>query len=357
MDSEDLEKILEETLKEVTEKVPEQPINTENIGKILEETIKEFSQPTENFLDTLKVPDGFYTIMNSFIDDIKLTFPEYTHIIQKWWGSDEKQIRFVFEHCMKIFPMKTFEIINENPEIFSKNGNTEFLPNILFCYLWESEISDNTRKIIWKYFNAILACLLSSIKINSNDFVNEPEMISKLSETLKDVHSMFDNKKEEIPDNFQEKFKEMTGGKIGKLAVELAEETAKTLNMDESPDGMMSLLKNPTKLFDMVKNMGDKLDERLKTGEINEADIMNEGIDLMKKMKDMPGLGDMTNLFKMFGNLGDMTPSQKGACNTQIKKNAKLEATKERLRKKQQAKSKDPEVAQIEQLQEVFKST
>lgn len=320
------------------------------LEKIMEESLKELS-PQDNFLETLEIPKEFYTIMNSFINDIKLTFPEYTHIIQKWWNGDEKQTRVVFEHCMKIFPLKTFEIINENPEIFAKTNNTEFLPNILFCYLWESEISDNTRKIIWKYFNSILVSLLSSIKINSNDFVNEPEMITKLSETLKGVHSMFDEKKEP---NIQEKFKEMTGGKIGKLAVELAEETAKSLNMEDSPDGMMELLKNPTKLMNIVKNMGEKLDERLKTGEINESEIMNEGIDLMKKMKDMPGMGDMGNLFKMFENMGDMKPAQKGACNSQLKKNAKLEATKERLRKKQ--KAKDPEMAKIEQLKEVFKS-
>ena len=329
-------------------------MNPENLEKILEETFKELS-PKDNFLENLQVPEGFHSIMNSFIDDIKLTFPEYTAIIDKWWG-DESQTRFVFEHCMKIFPLKTFEIINENPEIFAKTSNTEFLPNILFCYLWESEISDNTRKIIWKYFNAILACLLSSIKINSNDFINEPEMIAKLSETLKNVHTMFEEKKEPVnfeETNFQEKFKEMTGGKIGKLAVELAEETAKSLNMNESPDGMMEFLKNPTKLMNMVKNMGDKLDERLKTGEINENEIMNEGINLMKTMKDMPGMGDMCNLFKMFENMGDLKPAQKGACNTQIKRNAKLEATKERMRKKQ--KAKDPEVEQIEQLKEVFK--
>lgn len=322
-----------------------------DLEKIMEESLKEIS-PKENFLETLETPDGFYTIMNSFINDIKLTFPEYTHIIQKWWSGDEKQTRFVFEHCMKIFPMKTFEIINENAEIFAKNANTEFLPNILFCYLWESEISDNTRKIIWKYFNAILASLLSSIKIDRNDFANEPEMIAKLSETLKNVHSVFEEKSPEA--DFQEKFKEMTGGKIGKLAVELAEETAKSLNMTDSPDGMMELLKNPSKLMDMVKNMGDKLDERLKTGELNESDIMNEGIDLMKKMKDVPGMGDLSNLFKMFENMGDMTPAQKGACNTNLKKASKLEAMKERMRKKQRAK--DPEVEKIEQLKEVFKS-
>jgi hypothetical protein len=324
-----------------------------DLDKILEESLKEVSNP-ENFLESLEIPKEFYTIMNSFINDIKITFPEYTFIIQKWWNGDEKQTRFVFEHCMKIFPLKTFEIINENVEIFSKNNNTEFLPNILFCYLWESEISESTRKIIWKYFNSILASLLSSIKIDSTDFVNEPEMILKLSETLKGVHSMFDEKKD-MPSNFQEKFKEMTNGKIGKLAVDLAEETAKSLNMDDSPDGLMSLLKNPTKLMDIVKNMGDKLDEKLKTGEINESEIMNEGINMMKKMKDIPGMGDMSNLFKMFENMGDMTPAQKGACNSQIKKNVKLEATKERMRKKQ--KGKDPEIEQIEQLQDVFKKS
>jgi len=332
-----------------------------DLEKIMEESFKELSPP-DNFLETLEIPKEFYTIMNSFINDIKLTFPEYTHIIQKWWDGDEKQTRVVFEHCMKIFPLKTFEIINENPEIFAKTNNTEFLPNILFCYLWESEISDNTRKIIWKYFNAILVSLLSSIKINSNEFVNEPEMITKLSETLKGMHSMFDEK-EKMGETLngvhsmfddKEKFKEMTGGKIGKLAVELAEETAKSLNMEDSPDGMLELLKNPAKLMNIVKNMGEKLDERLKTGEINESEIMNEGIDLMKKMKDMPGMGDMGNLFKMFENMGDMKPAQKGACNSQLKKNAKLEATKERLRKKQ--KAKDPEMAKIEQLKEVFKS-
>jgi len=324
-----------------------------DLDKILEESFKEVSTP-EKFLESLEVPKEFYTIMNSFINDIKITFPEYTFIIQKWWNGDEKQTRFVFEHCMKIFPLKTFEIINENVEIFSKNNNTEFLPNILFCYLWESEISESTRKIIWKYFNSILASLLSSIKIDSTDFVNEPEMILKLSETLKGVHSMFDEKKD-IPSNFQEKFKEMTNGKIGKLAVDLAEETAKSLNMDDSPDGLMSLLKNPTKLMDIVKNMGEKLDEKLKSGEINESEIMNEGIDMMKKMKDIPGMGDMGNLFKMFENMGDMTPAQKGACNSQIKKNVKLEATKERMRKKQ--KAKDPEIEKIEQLQDVFKKS
>ena len=52
-----------------------------DLEKIMEESFKELS-PQDNFLETLEIPKEFYTIMNSFINDIKLTFPEYTHIIQ-----------------------------------------------------------------------------------------------------------------------------------------------------------------------------------------------------------------------------------------------------------------------------------
>ena len=171
-----------------------------------------------------------------------------------------------------------------------------------------------------------------------------------MTEMMKNVYT--DEK--EVGGDFQEKFKEMTGGKIGKIAVELAEETAKALNIDENPNSMMDLLKDPTKLMNIVKNMGDKLEERMKSGEIDENEIMNEGIDMMKKMKDIPGMGDMGNLFKMFENF-DLNPSQKGAVN-KLNQNSKLEATKERLRKKQKKKAIDPEMEKIEQLKEVFKS-
>lgn len=310
-----------------------------DLEKILDDSLQELKE--KYTLESIVPPEGFYNIINDFTNDICLTFPEYAPIINKWWNED-KQTKFVFDHCMKIFPQKTFEIINENAEIFAKHNDTEFLPNILFCYLWESGISENTRKIIWKYFNAILASLLSSIKID-NQLIEQPEAMKKLGEMMKNVYS-------EPTENFQEKFKEMTGGKIGKIAVELAEETAKTLNMNENPDGMMDLLKDPTKLMNIVKNMSEKLEDRLKTGEINEAEIMNEGIEMMKKMKDMPGMGDMGNLFKMFENF-DMNPSQKGALN-KMSQNSKLEKTKDRLRKKQK---KDPEIEKIEKLKEVFK--
>ena len=93
-------------------------------------------------------------------------------------------------------------------------------------------------------------------------------------------------------------------GKLGKIAMELAEETASALNVDpnttgDASDVFQELFKNPGKLMGMVKNVGDKIDTKIKSGEINESELLSEGMDLLSKMKDMPGMGNIQEmLFK-----------------------------------------------------------
>jgi hypothetical protein len=67
-------------------------------------------------------------------------------------------------------------------------------------------------------------------------------------------------------------------GKLGKLAMELAEETANELDLDmndakSATDVFQKLFKNPGKLMGMVKTVGSKLDEKLKSGEIKESEL------------------------------------------------------------------------------------
>ena len=44
--------------------------------------------------------------------------------------------------------------------------------------------------------------------------------------------------------------------------------------------------------MDLVKNVGGKLDEKIKSGEINESELLEEA-EIVQKMKDIPGMGDM----------------------------------------------------------------
>ena len=108
------------------------------------------------------------------------------------------------------------------------------------------------------------------------------------------------------PDDIQDHINGLLDGKLGSLAKEIAAETAEELNFDAENatsvnDVFKNLLKNPTKLMGLVKNVGGKLDNKIKSGEIKESELMQEASDLLSKMKDMPGMGDIQSMLKKMG--------------------------------------------------------
>ena len=322
-------------------------------------------------------PEEFYKIINDFISDMLITFPEYSGIISKWWNrpstdveaTKKKELLFVFKHCVKVFPERFFNILYKDPEMFSQDSeiNTEFLPGIVFKQVWSCDISDNTRVTIWKYLQLILFSVIGSVHSSSElgdtaklfEAINEDELKTKLQETLENMHGMFDASANETPtetpnipnaQELHEHITSMMGGKLGKLAMELAEDTAKDLNLDmdnnsDAKDVFQKLFKNPTKLMSMVKNVGSKIDEKLKSGEIKESELMEEGMGLLNKMKDMPGMENMQKMFSQMGipGLGNNSKLNMGAMEAQLNKNMKHAQMKERMRSKAEANAKAKE--------------
>jgi hypothetical protein len=136
----------------------------------------------------------------------------------------------------------------------------------------------------------------------------------------------------------------MMEGKLGKLAKEIAEETAEGLDMDmenvtDVKDVFQRLIKNPTKLMGLVKSVGDKLDTRIKSGEIKESELIAEASELMNKMKDMPGMGNIQSMLNKMGmgNLGGKVNT--GAMEAQLKGRMKMAQMKERMKAKSEAKA------------------
>jgi hypothetical protein len=132
----------------------------------------------------------------------------------------------------------------------------------------------------------------------------------------------------------------MMQGKLGKLAMELAEETAEELNLDmdnvgSANDVFKKLFKNPGKLMGVVKNLGSKLDDKIKSGEIKESELISESMEMLNNMKNMPG---MNNMHEMFSKMG-MPGMGKGKVNVnameaQMQKNLKMAQMKQRMKKK-----------------------
>jgi hypothetical protein len=334
-------------------------------------------------------PEEFTKVIKDFVGDIQITFPEYKPLIKKWWKDvsdfsyidDEEErkisfekaekecISFLFSFCKRKLPERFFDILYQNDEIFKEESviDTEFLPHILFKNLWQFDISQKTRDTIWKYLQLIMFSIVGTIN-NTDAFgdsaklfeaINEEEFKTKLEETLSQMKGLFEQTEgqgegansespninmEDMPkaEEIHEHINGMLDGKLGKLAKEIAEETAESLNIDmenttNMNDIFSNLIKNPTKLMGLVKNVGDKIDSKIKSGDLKESELISEATDLMNKMKNMPGMGNIQSMLNKMGmgNLGGKVNTN--AMESQLNKNMKNALNKERMRSKMDA--------------------
>ena len=338
----------------------------------------------------------YHKIFSEFISDILNTFPEYTQIVSRWWSSEAdeetkvKETENLINHCKRVFPERFFDILYKNDKMFSleNNINTEFLPGILFKHLWNLDVSENTKEIIWKYLQLILFSVIGDVH-NDGDFkdtaklfeyIDENELKEKLEETFSNMNGVFgnafnasgtDGDANKMDTSFNmpnveeinEHINSMLGGKLGKLAMELAEETANELsedldeNMSDETDSKKvfeKLFKNPTKMMNIIKNIGSKLDEKIKSGEINESELMTEGAELLQKLKNTAGMGDIQKMFSQF-NIPGLNKGSKvnvNAMESQLNKNIKHAKMKERIKSKLEAKHAKQELEKLLQTQQ-----
>jgi hypothetical protein len=344
----------------------------------------------------LDIPEEFQKIMKDFISDITLTFPEYKMLIGRWWKINEESgevekssVEYIFKYCLSLYPERFFDILYKNEEIFSETStmNTEFLPGISFKYLWTCDISQNTRDTVWKYLQLIIVTIVGSVDKKEAfgdtsklfETINENEFKNKLQETMEEMQKMFQKdgtprgegvNMNNIPsaDDIHNHIHGMLDGKLGNLAREIAEETARDLDIDmenvgDAKDLFENLFKNPTKLMGLVKNVGQKLDSRLKSGEINQSELMTEASDIMNKMKNTPGMGNIQEMLQKMGmqmpnmaGMGRNTKVDVNAMEGKLKQMMKRTEMAERISKKAEAKKQAQEAASAQTALNVGKS-
>jgi hypothetical protein len=352
----------------------------------------------------VQIPAEFKKIIVDMTKDILVSFPEQEVNLHKElknlvFETDkdtlDNSLKYMFVYCKTIYPVRFFDILYQNNSIFDTEEELQFLPGVNFVPLWKENITAKTRETIWKYLQLVLFTIVSSIS-DGNTFgdtaklfeaINADDFKSKLEETIKQMHTLFgenadgtegegsgtensagagageagagadgtetgEGNKTGInlddlpnPKDIHEHVTNMMNGKLGKLAREIAEETASDLNIDMDNaesinDVFKRLIKNPTKLLGLVKNVGSKLDEKLKSGDMKESELLEEASELMKKMKNMPGMGDLQSMLSKMG----MNPGKTGgkvnvsAMQANLDKKLKEAKNRERLLKKVEEK-------------------
>jgi hypothetical protein len=346
---------------------------------------------------TNKPTEEFSKVVIDFVNDIKVSFPEVTPLIDRWFKGDSEfdyideieernkailenrktTVEFLFTFCQKKFPPRFLDILYQNPEMFDDDSvlDTEFLPHIHFKTLWKLDITSKTRETIWKYLQLILFSIIGTVENREAfgdsaklfDNINEDDFKEKLQEALSKMQNLFEEKNEteedpasssssssssskpNIPnaDDIHEHLNQMLDGKIGKLAKEIAEETAAELNLDgenisDMQDVFGQLMKNPTKLMSLVKNVGTKLDSRIKSGELKESELIAEASDIMNNMKNMPGMDNIQSMLSKMGMPGLGGKGAKmnmGAMEAQMERQMKAAQMRERMKSKVGAKT------------------
>jgi hypothetical protein len=283
----------------------------------------------------------------------------------------ETELYQLFEYFLTIFPERFFDILYQNDDMFKPDSkmNTCFLPNVDFKLLFHCEnVSENIQKALWKYLQLILFTIVNSVKDKTNfgdamnlfDGVDEGELQEKLKETMGSIseffsnmenkttdskeskdssdskENLFENLGKDLPnmDEFKKSFnfdkmgsmpnadelhghlKGLFDGKIGALAKELAEELTGDLSgilgddmgdAKSTEDVLKKMIKNPKKIMDLMKTVGNKINSKMSSGEISKEEIMKEASELIGKMKDMGGNDQFNDLFKNLAkNMGGM---------------------------------------------------
>jgi len=345
--------------------------------------------------EPIEIPENFKTTLVDFVRDLSGTFPEYAILWDDLILKMESPLELatIFSHCLTVYPTRFFDILYQNEDIFKvaadNEANTMFLPGVEFKALYNCDgVTENTKKSMWKYLQLLMFSLIGSVKDKSNfgdtmnmfEGIDENELQSKMKDTLDSIGDFFNNlgcdddagtgadtdadadagaadetefkfdKTAGMPDlnNIHEHLKGLFDGKIGRLAKNIAEEISKDFeqllgedykDIKSTKDVFQQMMKNPSKMMNLIKKVGDKIKSRMDSGEISKDDIMSEAGEILRKMKEMSG-GSDEKLQEMLRNMASGMGMGK---NTRVDMNAvnrmtKQQTIRERIKKKAEAK-------------------
>jgi hypothetical protein len=269
------------------------------------------------------IPPAFFKGSKDFITDLMTTFPELREntdlfaIFSKEETDAQDSYQRVYDSTLANFPAYMVHILKEEESMFEKEC---VLFGIDFNTLWNENITEKTKNIIWKYLKTILFIVMPDLTI-SEDFANALKNID-LHKTIDEIKNLFETTGKDMPD-LHSHLDGLMNGKLGALAKEIAHET-----VGDSEETFQDMMKDPSKLFGLMHTVGDTIERKIKSGDVKESELIAEAAEMLEKMKDMPGMKQFETMFKQFGKMDT------GAMQNKMNQNMKKAKNRERLQSK-----------------------
>ncbi len=285
--------------------------------------------------------------------DIKEELTEYYSLVLDNESCNED--KFIKRYMRKLGDYKEM-ISQKNNDLF--NDSIHILKGVDFKDLMgKEEITDTIRNTIWDYIQTLYV-IGETIVSDSNSIKKLVENFKKIREAEGDIsnlenaddeNSNDDEQVLEMLKNLSDKNKEsdsngpelneelINNGLIGNLAKELAEDINLNdfnLNIDEDSSNVNDVFSNlisgdnPMKFMNLIQNVGQKIQNKLSDGNIDQSKLVDEAQQMM---------GMLGNNNPLFDNLLNKTKNEMQDANTQSTHN---NPTRDRLRKKLEQKKK-----------------
>ena len=225
------------------------------------------------------------------------------------------------------------DIAKKNNNLFLGEVELFFLREIDFRNLWTKDLSDSTRENIWKYLQTLY--VLGKKIVASDDDLND--MLNELNTS--DSESLKNNQKEmmemlenmsKITDENRSNSSEVEDLFNNGIISDIAKELTTELDLEKmdmgNPQNMNEAFSNimggggGKNFFDLISKVGEKIQSKVESGQINQGDLINEA------QKMMGGLRNPEQVAKnMMKN-----KNQRGPQNTRDRLRRKLEEKRAR---------------------------
>ena len=269
--------------------------------------------------------DKLDDLLISFIKDIIKVFPEYKDRLNKYYSpilkseEGENKDRLLSEFMENIEAICK-NVSKDDLDLFEKDPI--ILQNVSFKVIWKSDISNETKKSIWKYLQSfciyninnsddnideVIKALQNHEKVDDKEILNKVKQFKSLSESLRS-NAINEKIDEKGGDHLNDMEKVLEHSSIGQIAKQVTEE----LDIDgmlqgENGEGGLENLMMGDNMMNIFYSISGKINMQG-----NNPDILKEAMSITSNMQDSPLFSNLMSGMGMenVGNTEESTPPQ-----------------------------------------------
>ena len=263
---------------------------------------------------SLTYVEKFNFYLFSFISEMVVFFREYEPSLKNSYKelleqpNNNNSDTYVKEYMTQIKPYNSY-LAKKDDILFKLSTELNFIKDIDFRNVWAKDINEVTRQNIWKYLQTLVVIGKKVVgdddeieKLLENFNKEEADTLPNMENLKEETENMMDMLKnmtqmtqdpEETTEQAQEQNQDsnpFSGGLINDIAKELTGE----LNLDNlnigDPKNMNEAFSNllgggnGNNFLNLINKVGEKIQNKVQSGAINQGDLMKEAQNMMGSM-------------------------------------------------------------------------